>query len=612
MNCKTIAPLKRGFSKKNNIICFDIETSGGEENAIEHDFKLAVIKRIGDNDDITVYSTKELTKTLLKMVRKSENVKNLVFAHQAQYDCAYLDFNEIGKTYDLRSYSTNPFFISYRGKAISPKTKKKRSNQKSLLFLDSLNFLKTSLEQLGKMFNCHKLKIDFAKCSFEELEIYCKRDVEILEKAVEWIIDFHKKYDIPMSLTFPQFTYRLYRKNYLPVIIKQSSSKKVMELERASYFGGRVEVFDFNKWYRTFVYDFNSLYPSVMSNNLYPISLLKYYSFPVSNTFSFIEKFDLITQAHKENCGVIAEVSLDIPKSKFGIVPFRFKDRLCFPNGQFTTTLCSPELKSVMENITSINQFSIYNMQDIFSEYIYYCYEERKKANDDIMDWFWKLLMNSLYGKFAQRKFIDKRRKEYDGHFDFATSGLHEEGQLKTLSWLGGMAIEKSVENLNENSFVAIASFVTSYARAKLYRFLSKYPDVLYCDTDSLFLPNEEIESSKILGGLKLEKIYDGFQAFGNKWYHWDKETRFDRKEPSKTRRKIKGVPNDAVLTGENNKEVVYEMEHITKFKESIKRFGSPIPLNTIMIKHLSKEYTKRIKLKNGTTKCLQLNQEVI
>jgi uncharacterized protein YprB with RNaseH-like and TPR domain len=612
LNYKTIAPLKRGFSKKNNVIVFDVETTGGEENAIEHDFKLAVIHRIGKEEDyITVYTKQDLTKSLLEMVKKSENVKNLVFAHQSQYDCAYLDFNQIKETYDLVGYSTSPFFISYRGNSLSPKTKKKRSNQKNLLFLDSLNFLKTSLKELGKMFGLPKGKIDFKKCSIKELEIYCKRDVEILEKVVEWIIEFHRIYNVPMSLTFPMFTYRLYRKKYLPVILKQTTNEIIMELERASYHGGRVEVFDFNKWFHAFVYDFNSLYPAVMSNNFYPISLLKYYSIPVSNTFSFDEKLDLIIEAHKNKFGVIAEVSLEIPKSKFGIVPFRFQNKLCFPNGEFTTTLCTPELETVIENITSINQFSIYNMEDIFSEYIYYCYEERKKAikaNDDIMNWFWKLLMNSLYGKFAQRKFSDIRRKEFDNHFEFATSGFHENGKLKNLSWLGGLAIEKKIENLNPNSFVAIASFVTSYARAKLYRYLVNYPDVLYCDTDSLFLPNQEIESSKILGGLKLEKIYDGFQAYGNKWYYWQKEKRFDGKEPSKIRRKIKGVPTKAILKSENKTEMVYEMEHITKFKESIKRFGSPIPLNTIMIKHLSKEYTKRIKLSNGTTKCLQLN----
>jgi len=612
LNCKTIAPLKRGFSKNNNIICFDVETSGGEEDAIEHDFKLAVISRLGDRDNyITVYTQKALTQTILKMVRKSENVKNLVFAHQSQYDCAYLNFEELGKTFDLRSYSTNPFFISYRGKTISPKTKKKRANQKNLLFLDTLNFLKTSLKELGKMFGIPKMDIDFKKCSIEELENYCKRDVEILKRVVEWIIDFHRQYNIPMSLTFPQFTYRLYRKKYLPLIIKQTANEKVMKLERASYYGGRVEVFDFNKWYHANIYDFNSLYPSVMSNNLYPTALLKYYSIPVSSTFSFIEKFDLISQALKENLGVIAEVGLEIPISKFGIVPLRFENKLCFPCGTFETTLASPELKTVMENIISIKQFSIYETHDIFSEYIYYCYEERKKAikeNDDIMNWFWKLLMNSLYGKFAQRKFLDIRRKEYDGHFQFATSGLHEKGELKTLSWLGGLAIEKKIESLNPNSFVAIASFVTSYARAKLYRYLVKYPDVLYCDTDSLFLPNQEIESSKELGGLKLEKIYSGFQALGNKWYYWDKEKRFDGKEPSKIKRKVKGVPNDAILKSENENEMVYEMEHITKFQESIKRFGSPIPLNSIMIKHLSKKYSKRIKLSDGSTKCLNLS----
>jgi len=348
---KTIAPLSRGFSKKNNIICFDVETSGGEENAIEHDFKLAVIKRVGDDTYYTVLSADELTKTILQMIRKSENVKNFVFAHQAQYDCAYLDFKQIAESYDLISHNTSPFFISYRGNKLSPTTKQKRKNQKNLLFLDSLNFLKTSLKELGKMFNCPKLDINFKTCSLEELEIYCKRDVEILEKVVEWITNIHKYYNIPMALTFPMFTYRLFRKNYLPLTLKQTTNKKVMKLERESYFGGRTEVFDFNKYRNIFVYDFNSLYPSVMNNNRYPTSLLRYYSNLVLKTFSFNEKLELIEQAHKKGLGVIAEISLDIPRTQFGVVPYRFQKRLCFPNGQFTTSLASPELEKVIENI---------------------------------------------------------------------------------------------------------------------------------------------------------------------------------------------------------------------------------------------------------------------
>ena len=533
------------------------------------------------------------------MLAKTESTKNIVFAHQAQYDCAYLDFDEIGKSFELVGNNTNPFFFAYRKRKTT-----KRLVRQNLLFLDSMNFLKTSIKQLGKMFDCPKLEIDFAKATFEEMEIYCKRDVEILAKTVNWIIGFHKQYDVAMSLTFPQFTYRLYRKRYLPITIKQTTKEQSMLLERLSYMGGRTEVFDFNKYRFAYVYDFNSLYPAIMNNNIFPISIIREISPSMARGFLFNEMLDEIFEAHKNNQGVIAEVTLDLPESKFGIVPVRYNDKLCFPNGQFTTALCSPELKMVLEYITEIKQFIVYDMKDIFSEYIYYCYEERKKAinaNDEIMNWFWKLLMNSLYGKFGQRRYRDIPRPEYDNLYEFATSGLHENGVLKNLTWLGGQAIQKETSPLNLNSFVAISSFVTSYARAKMYRFLSKYPDTIYCDTDSLFLPNQEIESSDLLGGLKLENIYYDFQAIGNKWYRWKDKNGISH-------RKVKGVTHDAILISDNEKESIYEMAHITKFKESIKRYGAPIPVNTIMIKHLSKSYDKRIKLENDTTKCLNLS----
>ncbi len=57
---------------------------------------------------------------------------------------------------------------------------------KRVVFVDTLNYIKAKLEDMGKQIGLEKLKINFENTSDEELSEYCKRDVEILS---EWFLN---------------------------------------------------------------------------------------------------------------------------------------------------------------------------------------------------------------------------------------------------------------------------------------------------------------------------------------------------------------------------------------------------------------------------------------
>ena len=126
-----------------------------------------------------------------------------------------------------------------------------------------------------------------------------------------------------------------------------------------------------------------------------------------------------------------------------------------------------------------------------------------------------KILLNSLYGKFAQRvtNYIPTGMKSdlqfASGVFKNTVTG--ESYYTKTIDH-ETFKIEKKIEA--NFSMPSISSFVTSYARVHLWHMMSKagHGNYFYCDTDSLFVNQKGFNNLKSfirdnqLGFLELEK----------------------------------------------------------------------------------------------------------
>jgi DNA polymerase elongation subunit (family B) len=155
-------------------------------------------------------------------------------------------------------------------------------------------------------------------------------------------------------------------------------------------------------------------------------------------------------------------------------------------------------------------------------EDIYQMRLEAKKTNNSCLVDFFKLLMNSLYGKLGQKLNLQKNIVSLAELNELVM--YYNENRIKNIKLLDGNCVEYEYEDVDEffnqiGSLVRFAAFVTAQGRCLLLKpFADKVlnqQDLFYTDTDSIFvnkqLPNEYVSSST-LGKFKLEyEIKKGF-----------------------------------------------------------------------------------------------------
>ena len=130
-----------------------------------------------------------------------------------------------------------------------------------------------------------------------------------------------------------------------------------------------------------------------------------------------------------------------------------------------------------------------------------------------------KLLLNSLHGRFGLNPVLDSfmitTKKDMENKLKTDLPYLEERIDFDQLS----MCSFHSKNHASSN--VAIASFVTAYARIHMSHFFNvKGLSVYYTDTDFIFtdqpLPESVVDSKK-LGFMKLEDVFCNFISIGAK-----------------------------------------------------------------------------------------------
>lgn len=379
--------------------------------------------------------------------------------------------------------------------------------ERTIEFRDSSAMLPFGLASLTDSFGVEhkKLEIDYEKITevtpqlLEYLEYDCWGLYECLEKYMNW----------PMikgagaAATMASQALRVFR-----TFIKKPISclnADVDDFVRSSYFGGRTEIFKpfFQRTSRGGLlnsYDVNSLYPAVMLESDMPTS------------------YKFTTQFYLENQMGFYDVEVTVPDTYIPVLGLRFENmehRLIFPTGTFRGVWSTMELNYATTQGAKINKvykgmiFS--NGGRIFEGYISELYAMRKKSEKgSVENVLTKLLMNSLYGRFAlnlnrEQIVLDEGQADVLPHMEIP---LDREGKRV-------IRLAKQ-EIVLENSFTnsAIAAWVTSGARVWMHKLIMKSPESLYyMDTDSLKTTHKYPSNNDELGKLKFE--YDmEFAAF--------------------------------------------------------------------------------------------------
>lgn len=363
-------------------------------------------------------------------------------------------------------------------------------------FSDSYRLMDKSLQTLTKEFDTPHKKLPFAPLDWRYNRNDCMGLYEVLTK-------FFDEFDIT-SETIASHALRVWRSRFLEFEIP-TISKDVDLFCRRAYYGGRCEIFRFDKA-DVFHHDINSLYPWAM---LFPLP---------------IEKICRSRRLPDDDDSEIGfyDATVDYPELYVPSMPFR-GDKLYFPVGAWRGNFTSMDIRQAIEDgaAVTIHDGLIFRAEPIMATYVAELHKMKQQADRDGdlgKRLIYKKLMNSLYGKTGQKL----ERRSYC--LDPGTDRLYrhpDHPRIWPLEKSPGIAWYVS-QSHGRHILPHIAAAVTSRARLRLLEFLRQPGRIWYTDTDSLFI-DREIPAGVGLGEMEL-KGKGSFEAWALKEYEFKSE----------------------------------------------------------------------------------------
>lgn len=457
-----------------------------------------------------------------------------------------------------------------------------RKGRATVRWLDTLNIWRLPLAAIGANIGLAKLDCPGVGVTGPEADTYCKRDVEIVWEALRRWWSFIQREDLgTVSPTLASQAFTAFRHRFMSHEVFCEANPDSLSISRDSYRGGRVELYQWGVVPGPItVVDVNSMYPYVMRDAEVPTKLLTVVARrPPEVIRDYLDKY-----------AVVARVLLETDEPAY---PVDHEGRLTFPVGRLVANLAGPELLYALDHghVADVLSAAIYERAPLFRGFVDWCWGERLKALDEgreVDAWLYKIMGNSLYGKFGQRG----RIWEFTGDLMPGVTADLSSLNLETHVWERVRAVGGQVQKLREdaesfNSFPAIAAYITAAARQYLYRLLQLVgPDSRrYCDTDSVWFSGTVPSTlspyidTRRLGGLKVEAVYDWVKLWGPK----------DYETPAKS--KTKGLRKDAVQLEAG----VYRQLHWTGWSAALSAGEVDAPRTYPVTKSITRYYTKGV-----------------
>jgi hypothetical protein len=394
-------------------------------------------------------------------------------------------------------------------------------------FLDSGWLLRRPLADIAKWIGLEKTGPDednmteedikewFANVPIEELTEYNRNDCVILWEALTIMQQVILDLGGQMQATLPATAMQLFRRKYLHTEI--TTNDTINQLAKQSYVASRVENYVRYVDEPGFYYDINSSFPFAMTKplpgNIYrncigtiPSTVWDYYPF-------------------------IAECEVSVPETYLPPLPKRIEKRIFFPVGKWRGWFTGVDLKLLLKEGGTFQKVSRCIAFEPFYDLANYAndlYLLRNRQGDGFEKEFYKLKLNSLYGKFAEAPekavlLINPTAKEL-ANLNRTTDMLFP-----------GCYIHNSYTPI-PHAHVPISSYITAYARGTLFDLMiARLWEVYYCDTDGFGTDDPDVyvdpgvkdsETGILippLGGLKLEKAFTEAEFAQPKLYKWRK-----------------------------------------------------------------------------------------
>ena len=350
---------------------------------------------------------------------------------------------------------------------------------------DSLAILPFALK------NYKKDEIDYNK--FEE-DVREQHKTEILEYLKDDCIYLHELCSAFNSMFGPKLTIGGTSMKELKKVHRFECLGPITDsaIRKDYYYGGRVQCFETGiikgNWK---VYDVNSMYPFVMRDFLHPVGLPEGDTKKIRSTTCFIS-------AEGKNYGAFPQ------RTKEGL-RFDIEDGIFHVSIHEWETAIRHDLFKPQRILRCIN-FRDRATFETFVTKFYNLRNEAKNLGDDIHSLFYKYILNSAYGKFAQNP---------EGYFDYEiTTGDETMDEPWSMHLIfdamgeseNGYIIWKKPSAIYTRYNVATACSITGAARSVLLEAIAQAKHPIYCDTDSIVCESMDVPNdSKTLGAWKLE-----------------------------------------------------------------------------------------------------------
>lgn len=339
-----------------------------------------------------------------------------------------------------------------------------------------------------------KMRVEVREEHKAEIISYLRKDCTALR---ELVVAFHEEFGD--NLTVGGSALKQLRKRHT---VKFGGAGYDERFRERFYFGGRVEVFRSGIVRGNIeIHDINSAYPFVMASCLHPIGT----------------SVNITKRIQKNSCFVVAE------GKNFGAFPMRLEKpkRLDFnvPEGRF---YCSIHEWNAAEETGKFKPSRVvktyaWDERITFDEFVHHFYGARQLADargDKIHKLFYKYVLNSSYGKFAQNP------------ENFSDYQILQRPEVLPEPWTPGYItndyiIWKKPTEVKNYFNICTGASITGATRALLLRGLSDAINPIYCDTDSIMcegLRTGNVSDSD-LGAWKLEATGTLAAIAGKKMY---------------------------------------------------------------------------------------------
>lgn len=449
-----------------------------------------------------IKSEADVTDFMYRLIDKEFG--NVGFAYNLDYDVIAL-LKYYGDLQILRLYLEKEITIKDMKIGYIPKKFLYIQRNKKIVYVfELMQYFNMSLDKAGEIYLGER-KDDFTKA--EKKRIYSiykknpKRVIKYCEQDARLTTRLAEKLDTMVS-DFGLSIQKYYSCGYIAKQYLKSKDikypplrdEKIIEMVKPAYFGGRIEFTQRGYFKSLYQYDINSAYP---------FACAKLENIINCRRLNFIDK----TAKY-----FFADCEIEIKRRDISPLAYRDKNLIVYPSGKIRQRIDNFTYDTLKKEGSIIKVYDVLNVYTDgtkpFERMINTLYKRRMVCKED-EKYIIKIILNSLYGKFAEK------RKDYIKIEEEEALILMDKALTKNL---GSRVLDTEIGyyvrqiEYSKHSNLMYASLITSYIRNYLYDVIKEMgtDNVIGTMTDCIFsktkLPIQYISEKKEIGKFSLKE----------------------------------------------------------------------------------------------------------